>query len=121
MKFENRSRFSIAHEIGHFILHGELFRGLNINSIEDLNSLAAKITDEEHGWLEYQAYSFASHVLVPAQPLLNELKKRLGRIPSQEAPEILATVTEDLLDVFQVSGDVLARRLVKEGIVKFNS
>lgn len=61
------------------------------------------------------------HVLVPTQLLLNELRKRLGRIPSQEAPEILATVTEDLLDVFQVSGDVLARRLVKEGIVKFNS
>lgn len=118
MNFENRTRFTIAHEIGHFILHGEFFKSLNINSIEDLNSLAVKVTDEEHGWLEYQAYSFASHVLVPTQLFLNELKKRLGRIPSQEAPEILATVTEDLLDVFQVSGDVLARRLVKEGIVK---
>src|SRR3990167_6775862 len=121
MNFENRTRFTIAHEIGHFILHGDLFKSLNINSIDDLNSLAVKITDEEHGWLEYQAYSFASHVLVPTQLLINELKKRLGRIPSQEAPEILATVTEDLLDVFQVSGDVLARRLVKEGIVKSNS
>ncbi|HCB23179.1 hypothetical protein A3B42_04820 [Candidatus Daviesbacteria bacterium RIFCSPLOWO2_01_FULL_38_10] len=121
MNFENRTRFTIAHEIGHFILHGDLFKNLNINSVEDLNSLAAKITDEEHGWLEYQAYSFASHVLVPTQLLINELKKRLGRIPSQETPEIFATITEDLLDIFQVSGDVLARRLVKEGIVKSNS
>ena len=121
MNFENRTRFTIAHEIGHFILHGDLFKNLNINSVEDLNSLAAKITDEEHGWLEYQAYSFASHVLVPTQLLINELKKRLGRIPSQETPEIFATITEDLLDILQVSGDVLARRLVKEGIVKSNS
>lgn len=121
MNFENRTRFTIAHEIGHFILHGELFKNLNINSIEDLNIFATKLTDEEHGWLEYQAYSFASHVLVPTQLLISGLKKRLGRIPSQEAPEILATVTEDLLDVFQVSGDVLVRRLLKEGIVKSNS
>lgn len=121
MNFENRTRFTIAHEIGHFVLHGGLFKNLGINSIEDLNIFATKLTDEEHGWLEYQAYSFASHVLVPTQPLINELKKRLGRIPSLEAPEILATVTEDLLDVFQVSGDVLVRRLLKEGIVKSNS
>ncbi len=26
MNFENRTRFTIAHEIGHFILHGELFK-----------------------------------------------------------------------------------------------
>lgn len=121
MNSENRTRFTIAHEIGHFILHGDLFKSLDINSIEDLNNLAVKITDEEYGWIEYQAYSFASHVLVPTQLLVNELKKRLGRIPVQEAPETLVTVTEDLLDVFQVSGDVLARRLVKEGIVKPNS
>ena len=121
MNFENRTRFTIAHENGHFILHGKLFKSLNINSIEDLNTFAARLTDEEHGWLEYQAYSFASHVLVPTQLLISELKKKLGRIPSQEAPEILATVTEDLLDVFQVSGDVLVRRLLKECILKSNS
>lgn len=121
MNFENRTRFTIAHEIGHFILHSELFKNLNINSVEDLNIFAANLTDEEHGWLEYQAYTFASHVLVPTQLLTNELGKRLGRIPSLEAPEILATVIEDLLDIFQVSGDVLARRLVKEGIIKPNS
>lgn len=121
MNFENRTRFTIAHEIGHFILHSELFKNLNINSIEDLNIFAANLTDEEHGWLEYQAYSFASHVLVPTQLLTNELRKKLGRIPSLEAPEILATIIEDLLDVFQVSGDVLARRLVKEEIIKPNS
>lgn len=99
IKFENRTRFTIAHEIGHLVLHGNLFRNLNINSVESLNS-------------------FASQVLVPTQVLFDLLKKRLGRTPSQESPEILATVVQDLLDIFQVSGDVLVRRLQKEGIVK---
>lgn len=65
LKHENRTRFTIAHEVGHLILHEDIFRKLNINSVEKLNDFSIKLTDEEYGWLEYQAYSFASHVLVP--------------------------------------------------------
>lgn len=121
LNFENRTRFTIAHEIGHFILHGELFKKLNINSVDQLNELAVKITDEEYRWLEYQAYSFASHTLVPKQLLLNEIKKRIGKIPRLEAPEILAPIAQDLLNVFQVSGEVMLRRFEKEEIVRSNS
>lgn len=120
MNFENRTRFTVAHEIGHFILHGELFKKLNINSVEALNTLSSKITDEEYGWLEYQAYSFASQVLVPKKLLFEEIKKRLGKIPQAAAPEVLATIAQDLLEVFQVSGEVILRRLQKEDIVKNN-
>lgn len=121
MKFENRTRFTIAHEIGHLILHGELFKKLNINSVDKLNELAFKITDEDYRWLEYQAYSFASHALVPKQRLFNEIKKRIGKIPRLEAPEVLAPVAQDLLNIFQVSGEVMLRRFEKEEIVKSNS
>lgn len=121
MNFENRTKFTIAHEIGHFVLHGELFKKLSINSVETLSTLSSKITDEEYDWLEYQAYSFASQVLVPKKALFEEIMKRLGKIPQSESPEVLATIAQDLLDVFQVSGEVILRRLQKEGIVKFNS
>ncbi len=121
MNFENRTKFTIAHEIGHFILHGELFKKLNINSVETLGTLSSKITDDEYGWLEYQAYSFASQVLVPKKTLFEEIMKRLGKIPQSETPEVLATIAQDLLDVFKVSGEVILRRLQKEGIVKLNS
>ncbi|MBI2337572.1 ImmA/IrrE family metallo-endopeptidase [Candidatus Daviesbacteria bacterium] len=121
MNFENRTKFTIAHELGHFVLHGELFKKLSINSVETLNTLTSKITDEEYSWLEYQAYSFASQVLVPKKALFEEIVKRLGKIPQLETPEVLATIAQDLLDVFQVSGEVILRRLQKEGIVKSNS
>lgn len=78
-------------------------------------------TDEEYGWLEYQAYTFASHVLVPSELLLKEIKAKIGRIPHLESPEVLAPIAEDLLETFQVSGDVMLRRLQKAGIVKSNS
>lgn len=51
----------------------------------------------------------------------NELKKRLGRIPLLESPEILAPAIQDLPEIFKVSDAVILRRLQKEGIVKFNS
>jgi Zn-dependent peptidase ImmA (M78 family) len=121
INFENRARFTIAHEIGHLILHGKLFKELKINSINDLYKLSANISDEDYRWLEYQAYSFASHVLVPKQLLLQELKRKIGKIPQQESPEIIAPIAQDLLNIFQVSGEVMLRRLQKEEIVKINS
>jgi len=121
LRYENRARFTIAHEIGHFILHGEIFKDLNINTVEKLDSLATKLTNEKYRWLEYQAYSFASHVLVPKKLLFGEIKGRIGKIPNLEAPEVLAPIAQDLLSVFQVSGEVMLRRLGKEGIVNINS
>lgn len=121
LKHENRTRFTIAHEVGHLVLHKDLFEKLGINSVEKLNDFSIKLSYEEYGWLEYQAYSFASHVLVPRDLLINELKKRLGRIPSMEAPEILAPVVQDLPDIFNVSDAVILRRLQKEKIIKSNS
>ena len=121
MNFENRTRFTIAHEIGHRILHGKIFKQLNINSVDKLNELAIKITDDEYRLLEYKAYSFASQVLVPKDLLFAEIKKRIGKIPKLETPEVLATIAQDLLNIFQVSGEVMLRRLEKEKIVKSNS
>jgi len=121
LKYESRARASIAHEIGHLVLHKEIFQKLEINSVEKLNSISTKITDEEYGWLEYQAYSFASQVLVPTKVLLDELKKRLGKVPKQESPEILASVIQDLPDIFKVSDAVILRRLQKLEIVKNSS
>lgn len=121
LKHENRTRFTIAHEVGHFVLHGALFRDLKINSAGDLGNLVEKVTDAENQWLEYQAYSFAGQVLVPRGLLFNEIRKRVGRVPQLETPEILVPIAQDLLDVFQVSGLVMSRRLEKEKIVKLNS
>lgn len=121
LKHENRTRFTIAHEVGHLILHRDIFKKLNINSVEKLNDFSIKLTDEQYGWLEYQAYSFASHVLVPKDLLIKELKKRIGKIPSMERPEVLAPIIQDLPDIFNVSDAVMLRRLQKEEIIQSNS
>lgn len=122
MKSENRTRFTIAHEIGHLILHGKIFKELNIETEEEIFKLTVNTTDDDYGWLEYQAYAFAGNVLVPKIVLIQEVEKRLGKIPEEKfLPEEIFPVSQELLDAFKVSGEVLSRRLGKEGVIKFNS
>ena len=119
--FTARVRFSIAHEIGHSILHKEWYRKHGPQSIEDYLTFHERIDAKSYKFIEIQAHTFAGLVLVPKDLLLNQLKLKLGRVPNQESAEILIPVANDLLDVFQVSGDVMLRRLEKEDIVKSTS
>lgn len=121
VRFPERTRFSITHEIGHLTLHKSWYEKYGPKNFEDYLSFHDRIENQVYKYIEIQAHTFAGLVLVPKSLLLKELKKRLGRIPSNEDPEILIPVAQDLLEIFQVSGDVMLRRLQREGIVKSSS
>ncbi len=117
-RFPERTRFSIAHEIGHLILHKNLYEQYGPKNIEDYMVFHDKIDDEVYKFIEIQAQTFAGLVLVPTESLLDELKKRLGRVPSLESVEILAPFIQDLPELFQVSDAVILKRLQREKLVK---
>lgn len=118
MKYENRTRFTIAHEVGHFMLHKTCFENLNIHAVEDIYNISDQISEDDYGWIEYQAYSFAGQVLVPKNILINEVEKRMGQIPKEKfLPEKIFSISQELLEMFNVSGEVLLRRLQKEGVI----
>lgn len=121
VRFPERTRFSIAHEVGHLILHKEWYEKYGPKTFEDYLSSHDKTDEQIYKFTEIQAQTFAGLVLVPTDLLFNELKKRLGRIPSMESPEVLAPAVTDLPEIFRVSDAVILRRLLKEGIVKTNS
>lgn len=118
VKFPERTRFSVAHEVGHFVLHKEWYQKCGPRNLEDYLTFHNRIDKEVYKYIEIQAHTFAGLVLVPKRLLLNELKKKLGTIPSMEAPEMLAPVVQDLPEIFQVSDAVILRRLQNERIVK---
>jgi len=120
VKFPERARFSIAHEIGHLVLHKDWYEKYGPKDLEDYLSFYDRIDKQAYKYIEIQAQTFAGLVLVPSELLFLELRKRLGRVPSLEAPEILAPVIQDLPEVFKVSDAVILRRLEKEKIVKLN-
>lgn len=71
----NRLYFSLAHELGHRVLHKDLFSSFNIKSIEDVVSLISEIPEKQYSFLETQANKFASHFLLPREPLLRARKE----------------------------------------------
>lgn len=74
---ENRFRFTLCHEIGHLIMHSEILND-RIDAKEDnettlsLNYYASEMSTRR---LEIQANIFASYLLLPRKPLMEEVAK----------------------------------------------
>jgi IrrE N-terminal-like domain len=68
-RLEYRLRFSVAHEIGHLILHRDIYGGLKHASVKEWFDYISAIPEVEYGWVEWQAYEFAGRLLVPPEPL----------------------------------------------------
>lgn len=62
-----RSNFTIAHEIGHSVLHRDVYRQLcqKTNSGYDFVQFRALFSNKEWDYFEIQANKFASYVLLP--------------------------------------------------------
>jgi Zn-dependent peptidase ImmA (M78 family) len=118
-----RIRFSIAHEIGHFILHREIIAQLRPNSYEEWKEIQQAIPDAFWGRAEYQAREFAGRLLVPRELLIAELKelrpvieKARAEIPDLEIQVIKEHVAPKLARRFYVSDEVILRRMDAENI-----
>jgi Zn-dependent peptidase ImmA (M78 family) len=102
-----RQRFTVAHEVGHYLLHKG--RPVVVDHVRmnfrDANSSTA--TDIE----EIQANAFAAELLMPRGAVLAETK-RLSAV--EDATE--AGVLRDLADAFDVSEQAMEYRLINLGL-----
>lgn len=95
----NRKRFSLAHEIGHFVLHK--FKGIHMDNKVFFRADTKNLIGQK---MEREANLFAAEILMPAKQV-------------QEAwSRIIANWVEDnyinkLAQEFQVSGDAMLIRL----------
>ena len=117
----NRLRFSVAHEIGHLILHADVYGGLRHENLEAWMEFLLAIPEAEYGWLESHAYEFAGRLLVPPEPLRTALVEAVQSAEKAGFTEWDAT-GETALKLygqphsrqFGVSAEVIARRLRAE-------
>lgn len=71
---QHRKNFTIAHELGHILLHSRIIESLY--SIEERESDKSTIISKSiHERMEYQANVFASYLLMPDIPFLIEVNK----------------------------------------------
>ncbi len=118
---EVRTRFSIAHEIGHFVLHKEAIASLRPSSYEEWKETQRRMPEVLWGRAEYQAREFAGRLLVPRTLLIMELKSLRPLIqkaqtiaPDLELPVIKELISPKLAKRFFVSDEVIVRRLDAE-------
>ncbi|MBI2478778.1 MAG: ImmA/IrrE family metallo-endopeptidase, partial [Planctomycetia bacterium] len=115
-----RYRFTLAHEVGHSILHTGIFQSQAFHGIAEWKAFVDSIPDKEHGWLEYQAYAFAGLVLVPREPLEAATKQCVDLIRGEgiDLDEnwdfAWSRIAAFLAKQFEVSSAVIERRLQKD-------
>ncbi len=75
----NRLRFSLTHEIGHFVLHKKIYTDFNIKNLRDYYKLNEDASQKQYSYLETQANKFANYLLVPREILIVEREKELKK------------------------------------------
>jgi len=118
-----RYRFTLAHEVGHMVLHADIFRAQSFSSIDEWKAFVNSIPDKEHGWLEYQAYAFAGLVLVPKAPLETATEECVDLIRGEgvDLEEnwdfAWSRIAAFLAKRFAVSSAVVDKRVAKDKIM----
>jgi len=117
-KNQNRFRFTLAHEVGHIFIHGKILRQVMIRTLEQWRSFYRSLSDFESKLLEFQANCFAGLILVPGEHLEREAGRCLQQIcfksglPLKENSQTIWETAKNLLaQIFQVSSQVIARRM----------
>lgn len=120
--FVNRYRYSLAHEVGHVILHSDVFKNLVFKSAYDWKKFIMEVDNVEYQWFETYAYQFAGLILVPPEILARELKiiqvsyEKDGQAPNSKNVIFEEYVLNRLKEKFQVSSDVIVKRIKKDGL-----
>ncbi|KJR41564.1 toxin [Candidatus Magnetoovum chiemensis] len=128
-RYGARYRFTLAHEIGHYVLHKSFIEAVSPHRINEWKTQYHNIESSQYRWIEWQANAFAGLALVPRQMLIKqvlEMKPDLNSKINEINRNPLKPTKDDLLDflieyiakklenIFNVSRDVIRIRLEKE-------
>jgi hypothetical protein len=125
--FENpkqlfRLNFSVAHEIGHLILHPRQYQGAAHKSLEQWLAYFRAIPEAEYRKIEWQANEFAGRLLVPRTALAVRLASVVRKARSagfafgSGDDATLEYVSNAINRPFEVSWEVMIRRLRNEDL-----
>ena len=128
-KYPTRYNFTIAHEIGHYVLHKHIFESFKFDSTEEWKSFILNMNDEHRGWFEYQGFSFAGCLLMPSAPLkiafnnalnssiTNISKAKEARIPRATYLEYaLEEIALQIAPQFEVSLGTALKRIKNDNL-----
>jgi hypothetical protein len=109
----SRYRFSVAHELAHYIMHAEAYKKLQISDIESHLAVQNKFSASELKNIEQQAYRFAGCLLLPDSAFSPLVSKYFNDkiLESMTIGQAIAAV-EEIAAKFEVSKDVVQKQLM---------
>lgn len=118
-----RMRFTLAHELGHLVLHSDLLA----YSEGVLDNVPHPIPKKDMEWLDYHANQFASAILIP-NSRLNPLVRTIFRQLDITTPKfvvdnqpfkarMLQSILSFLAGQFKVSKEAMLIRLKEDGFI----
>lgn len=115
-----RLRFSVAHEIGHYVLHRENVEEQRFQSFEQFYRWTRTYAGEKYS-LEQCANEFAGRLLVPRNRLEQHLSHMIEKIESvmpewRTSAEFLRMFASTVNNRYGVNAKVIEVRLEREGL-----
>ena len=123
-KYDNRYNFTIAHELGHIMMHRGIFSEFEFrNTDEWVMVMRDGLDTKEYGWIEDHADNFAGLVLVPRELLQREFDKAVELVLSlgysdTKSPTFGKYVANRLQKKFEVSTSVINIRLRLDNMIE---
>ena len=111
-KFKERKRFTLAHELGHFMLHVAP-QGDFSNFSPFTDKIISFNRDDNWNYKEMEANAFAAQLLMPAHLIENEVKSLIGLQQNMTKEQVV----EHLANKFNVSTQAMEFRLIKLGVL----
>jgi len=122
--YENRYRFTLAHEIGHLCLHDYVYKACPITCVDDFHRFNEALDAEQKRKMEWQANRFAGYLLAPdshviscwdrCRPALRAMTaeaKEHGFRPEEYRDMLVETAGERMCPDFEVSAESMKFRL----------
>ena len=124
--YYKRVRFTIAHEIGHLVLHRSKIEMMKFNSEDEWKNFRIKLENDSLIWFEWQANEFAGRLLVPLDQLVIAFKEARTEIlkkniswnaPKIDDEDLFSMIAPIIAPKFDVSPIVIEKRITKEKII----
>jgi len=120
-RYQNRIRFSVAHELGHYVMHKTAFQKIPRATADAWIAFTLEIPEREYSFLESHANEFAGRFLVPPTELRTEFEAairqvELSGLPREQLQEDsqMQYLAKPIARRFEVSSNVVERRLTRE-------
>jgi len=122
--YTEKYRFTLAHEVGHLILHRDCYDEITWNSIDEYKETIMKIDTYDLGWFETHSDWFAEQVLLPRQQLVNKTTETVRKYKDEiikitsEPDEIIPYISREISLPFSVSPPVVECRLKRRDMTE---